>query len=363
MTHRVYNFSAGPATLPPTVLEEAQQHLLSYPGAGVSVLEMSHRSSRFEAIMAESEANLRQLLAVPDHYHVLFLQGGASLQFSMAALNFLRGHGGSAAYLVTGSWAQKALQAAENEGAVRVAWSGVEESFTRIPRQDELDLDPHSAYVHLTSNETIQGIQFRQEPDVGDVPLFCDASSDFLSRPLDIERYGLLYAGAQKNAGPAGVTLVILRDDLLERVPDGLPALLDYRTYVETRSHYNTPPVFAIYLVMLVTRWLLNDIGGLEKMAAINQRKAQILYDVLDANGELYRGHAEPDSRSLMNVTFRLPNEDLERRFLKQARERGLHELGGHRSVGGIRASIYNAMPVEGVEALREFMEEFEERR
>ncbi|MEN3002585.1 MAG: 3-phosphoserine/phosphohydroxythreonine transaminase [Armatimonadota bacterium] len=357
MTERVWNFSAGPAVLPLPVLQEAQRDLLALPGIGMSVLEISHRSKWFDAILDETEANLRQLLKIPDHYRVLFLQGGASLQFAMVPMNLLGDR--SADYIITGSWGEKAFQEAIKIGKARVAWSGKGENFVRTPTPDELDLDPHAAYVHFTSNETIQGVEFHQEPPVGDVPLVCDASSDFLSRPLPIERYALIYAGAQKNAGPAGVTIVIIRDDMLERTPPNMPAMLDYRLLAEHRSVYNTPPVFAIYIVMLVTRWLLNEIGGLERMQQINRQKASLLYEVIDASNGFYRGHAHPECRSVMNVTWRLPNEELEKAFLQQAQANGLYELKGHRSVGGCRASIYNAMPIEGVQALRDFMLDF----
>ncbi|MEJ5252059.1 MAG: 3-phosphoserine/phosphohydroxythreonine transaminase [Armatimonadota bacterium] len=362
MNQRVFNFSPGPATLPLPVLQEVQQNLLALPGAGASILEISHRSKTFEQIIAQAEANIRQLLNLPDEYHVLFLQGGASLQFSQVPMTFLRGSGRSADYMVTGSWAKRALAEAQREGGVRVIWDGKENNYSRVPKKGEYDVNPDAVYVHFTSNETIQGIQFPAEPETGDVPLVCDASSDFLSRPIDVKRYGLIYAGAQKNVGPAGVTIVIIRNDLLERVPDGLPTMLDYRVHAENHSLYNTPPVFAIYVVMLVTRWLLESIGGLEQMHAINQQKAQMLYDAIDRSEGFYRGHAQPDSRSLMNVTWRLPTEELEAQFVKEAKEAGLHELKGHRSVGGIRASIYNAMPIEGVRTLVEFMEDFRRR-
>ncbi len=359
---RVYNFSAGPAMLPQPVLEEAQRHLLALPGVGMSVLEISHRSRWFDAIREEAEANLRELLGVPDHYHVLFLQGGASLQFSMVPMNLLRGRAEGAQYILTGSWSERAAREAQREGRVHILWSGQAENYRRVPRPEEVSVDPRAAYVHFTSNETIQGVQWATEPETGGVPLICDASSDFLSRPIPIERYALLYAGAQKNAGPAGLTLVILREDLLERIPDGLPTMLDYRVHVRHCSVYNTPPVFAIYIFLLVTRWLLREIGGLEKMAALNREKARLLYEVIDRSEGFYRGHAHPQSRSLMNVTWRLPSDELEQAFLREAEARGLYELKGHRSVGGVRASLYNAMPLEGVRALRDFMLEFQER-
>lgn len=359
MEQRAYNFSAGPATLPLPALEEAQGNLLALPGAGASVMEISHRSKWFSDILEEAQANIRELLQVPDHYHILFLQGGARLQFAMIPMNFMWGDRKSADYTLTGSWGNHAIKEAEREGAIRLAWSGKDENFVRVPRQDELDLDPKAAYVHFTSNETIQGVQFATEPDTGDVPLVCDASSDFMSRPIAVERYGLLYAGAQKNAGPAGVTIVILRDDLMERARDDLHLMLDYRTHAKHNSLYNTPPCFAIYMVMLVTKWLRNDIGGLEKIEAVNRKKAQLLYKAIDNSEGFYRGHAQPDSRSIMNVTWRLPDEALEQEFIKAAAGRGLAQLKGHRSVGGIRASIYNAMSLKGVEKLRDFMVEF----
>jgi phosphoserine aminotransferase len=362
MMERVFNFSPGPATLPLPVLQEVQQNLLALPGVGASVLEISHRSKTFEEMIAQAEANIRALLNLPEEYHVLFLQGGASLQFSQVPMSFLRGTGRSADYIVTGSWAKRALAEAQREGSVRIVWDGKADNYSRVPKHGEYEIDPSAAYVHFTSNETIQGIQFPAEPEVGDVPLVCDASSDFLSRPIDVRRYGLIYAGAQKNVGPAGVTIVIIRQDMLEQVPDDLPTMLNYRVHAEHRSLYNTPPVFAVYVVMLVTRWLLENIGGLEQMHAINRQKAQLLYEAIDRSEGFYRGHAQPDSRSLMNVTWRLPSEELEAQFVKEAKEAGLHELKGHRSVGGIRASMYNAMPIEGVRTLVEFMEHFRQK-
>ncbi|HEY0385740.1 MAG TPA: 3-phosphoserine/phosphohydroxythreonine transaminase, partial [Pyrinomonadaceae bacterium] len=294
-----------------------------------------------------------------DNYHVLFLQGGASLQFSMIPMNFLT-EGASADYILTGSWGKKALKEAKRTGATNVAATMADSNFTRIPSQDELKLDPTAAYAHLTSNETIEGVEWKWEPEVGEVPLIADASSDILSRPLPVEKYALIYAGAQKNMGPSGVTLVILRDDLLKRIPDGLHTMLDYRTHVEANSLYNTPNTFGIYIIMLVCKWL-QEKGGLSTMHAENEVKAKIIYDAIDAT-DFYRGHADTDSRSLMNVTFRLPSEELEKQFAKEATAAGLDGLKGHRSVGGIRASIYNAFPRAGVEALVAFMKDFETR-
>ena len=357
MTERIFNFSAGPAVLPLPVLEEAQRDLVELPGVGMSIMEISHRSKTFDEIIGRAESGLRELLNLPDNYHVLFLQGGASLQFSMIPMNFLP-KDASADYILTGSWGKKAIKEAKKTGAVNIAATMADAGFTRVPHQDELKLDPHAAYVHITSNETIEGVEWKQEPEVGDVPLVSDASSDILSRPLPVEKYALIYAGAQKNMGPSGVTLVIVRDDLLARIPEGLHTMLDYRTHVEAKSLYNTPNTFGIYIIMLVTKWL-QEKGGLPAMHQENEAKAKILYDAIDATA-FYRGHADADSRSLMNVTFRLPSEELEKQFVTEATAAGLDGLKGHRSVGGIRASIYNAFPRAGVEALVSFMKEFE---
>lgn len=358
MSDRIFNFSAGPAVLPLSVLESAQRELLNYQGAGMSVLEMSHRSAAFESIIKEAEAVLRELLAIPANYKVLFLQGGASLQFSMVPMNLLA-KDASADYILTGTWSQGALKEAKKLGQVRVAATTEDSNFNRIPAQEELALDPGAAYVHFTSNNTIYGTEWKSEPETGAVPLICDASSNFLSKPIDVSKYGLIYAGAQKNAGPAGVTIVIISEDLLERVPKGLPALLDYRLLAEKESMYNTPPCFSIYIAGLVFKWLRDEIGGLEKIQRLNEEKAGLLYQAIDEAGGFYRGHAEAGSRSLMNVTFRLPSEELEKTFVKQATAAGLDGLKGHRSVGGLRASIYNAFPREGVVKLVEFMRDF----
>jgi phosphoserine aminotransferase len=359
MTERIYNFSAGPAVLPEPVLKQAQRELFALPGVGMSVLEISHRSTAFERIINEAEADLRRLLAIPENYKVLFLQGGASLQFSMVPMNLLL-QGGSADYLLTGSWGQGAIKEAKKLGAVREAASTAETNFNRLPKPEEIKLDPKAAYLHFTSNETIFGVEFQEEPEAGDVPLVCDMSSNFISKPIDVSKYGLIYAGAQKNAGPAGATIVIIREDLLEKAPSGLPAMLDYQNLAKSGSLYNTPPCFAIYICGLVFKWLLTDIGGIAEIFANNKAKARILYDAIDASDGYYRGHAEKDCRSLMNVTFRLPNEELEKKFVKESTAAGLDGLKGHRSVGGLRASIYNAFPKEGVVKLVEFMREFE---
>ncbi len=357
MDERIFNFSAGPAVLPVPVLEIAQRDLLSLPGVGMSVMEISHRSRTFDEIFAKAESGLRELLGIPANYHVLFLQGGASLQFSMVPMNFLPGDA-SADYVITGSWGKKALKEAKRSGNVNVAATMADGGFTRVPASEELKLDPQAAYVHITTNETIEGVEWKQEPEVGDAPLVADASSDILSHPIPIEKYGIIYAGAQKNMGPSGVTLVILRDDLLKKIPDGLHTMLDYRTHVENKSLYNTPNTWGIYIISLICDWL-KEKGGLVGMHRENEAKAQLIYDAIDAT-DYYRGHADHDSRSIMNVTFRLPNEELEKKFTAEATAQGLDGLKGHRSVGGIRASIYNAFPLAGVKALAAFMKEFE---
>ncbi len=358
--HRVYNFSAGPAVLPLPVLEEAQRDLLSLPGVGMSILEISHRSKPFDEILHGAEAEMRLLGNIPDHYKILFLQGGASLQFSMVPMNLLAA-GTSADYLITGDWSRRALVEAEKVGATHVAASTEAEGFTRIPGPHELALTAGAAYVHMTSNNTLYGTEWARVPDVGAAPLVSDASSDIFSRPVDVTKFGLIYAGAQKNLGPSGLTVVIVRDDLLARSTAALPTMLNYRTLAEHGSRYNTPPVFAVYILRLVMKWL-TSIGGLAAVERLNERKAALLYDELDRS-EFWRPHAKKDSRSRMNVTFRLASTDLEDAFVREATAAGLDGLKGHRSVGGLRASLYNAFPVEGVEALVAFMREFERTR
>jgi phosphoserine aminotransferase len=358
--HRVFNFSAGPAVLPVSVLEEAQRDLVALPGVGMSILEISHRSRTFEEILARAEADLRVLGSLPATHKVLFLQGGASLQFSMVPMNLLTG-GLTADYIVTGGWAQKAVKEAQRVGNVNIAASTEAENFSRLPRQDELQLTANAAYVHFTSNNTLVGTEWTSEPEVGSVPLVCDTSSDMFSRPIDVSKYGVIYAGAQKNLGPSGVTLVIIREDLLARPAKSLPTMLNYAVHVENGSMYNTPNTFGIYLMGLVLKWALAQ-GGLPAIAARNQRKAARLYAEIDRTG-FYRGTAAKDARSLMNVTFRLASEELEKAFVKESTAAGLDGLKGHRSVGGMRASIYNAFPEEGVDALVDFMREFEKKR
>jgi phosphoserine aminotransferase len=358
-SERIFNFSAGPAVLPVPVLEQAQRDLVLLPDVGMSILEVSHRSKVFEDVLARAEADIRQLAGVPSNYRVLFLQGGASLQFTMVPMNLLS-EGTTADYLVTGAWAAKAADEAKKIGKVHVAATTKAEQFTRIPRGEEIVLTPGAAYVHMTSNNTIYGTEWKALPETGGIPLVSDTSSDMFSRPIDVSRHALIYAGAQKNMGPAGVTVVIVREDLLARSAASLPVMLSYAVHAENGSMYNTPPVFAIYMLGLVTRWLIGE-GGLDAAAERNARKAGKLYAEIDRTG-FYRGTAQKDSRSLMNVTFRLPSEDLEKQFIKDAEKGGLDGLKGHRSVGGIRASIYNAFPEKGVDALIGFMKDFEGR-
>jgi phosphoserine aminotransferase len=361
--HRVFNFAAGPAVMPVPVLEQIQRDLLALPGVGMSILEISHRSNTFESILAQTEADIRRLAAVPSNYRVLFLQGGASLQFSMVPMNLL-GDGATADYIDTGSWADKALKEARKVGTVHVAASTKADRYTRIPVESELSLTPGAAYVHMTSNNTIEGTQWKALPATGGVPLVSDTSSDMFSRPIDVASHALIYAGAQKNLGPAGLTIVIIRDDLVAISKSRtftLPTMLNYAVHAENDSLYNTPPVFAVYATGLVMKWLL-ALGGLPAIAASNERKAAKLYAEIDRTG-FYRGTAAMESRSLMNVTFRLPSEELETAFVARSIAEGLDGLKGHRSVGGMRASIYNAFPEAGVDALVEFMREFERTR
>jgi phosphoserine aminotransferase len=356
-TRRIYNFSAGPAVLPLPVLEEAQRDLIALPGVGMSVAEISHRSPTFERLLHQAIDDVKTLAGIPDGYSVLLLQGGASLQFSMVPMNLLGGDA-AADYVDTGSWADKAIAEARKIGAVTLAGSTKADRYTRIPEPGELRFTPGAAYAHITTNNTIEGTQWGYVPETGAVPLVADASSDILSGPIDVSRYGLIYAGAQKNLGPSGVTLVIIRDELLERSRESLPTMLNYKVQAANGSLYNTPNTFGIYLLGLTMKWLIAQ-GGLAGIAAVNERKAARLYAEIDRTG-FYRGTAQKGSRSLMNVTFRLTSEELEKKFEKAAAADGLDGLKGHRSVGGIRASIYNAFPEEGVAALVEFMREFE---
>jgi phosphoserine aminotransferase len=353
------NFSGGPGALPESVLRQAQQAVISVPEVGLSVLGISHRSDWFAAVVAEVEANIRHLLGLGTDSHVLLLQGGATQQFSMVPMTLLRGKAQAADYLHTGYWSGKALPEARREGPVRVVWSGEAEGFRCLPGDDELHFSPDAPYLHYISNETVEGLQFHRIPGHDHVPRICDMSSDFLSRPCEAERFSLIYAHAQKNIGPAGVTVVVVKDRLLQDNPADLPGFLDYRTHVAAHSNFNTPPVFAIYVVLLVTRWLLAEVGGLEAMAAINRAKAALLYGMLDDSDGFYRGRAAVADRSLMNVSFNLPTPELDRQFQEEARLAGLSGLGGHRAIGGIRASIYNALTLQAVERLVGFMEDF----
>jgi phosphoserine aminotransferase len=359
LADRIYNFSSGPAVLPLPVLEEAQRDLVALPGIGMSVLEISHRSTAFETIIRGAEADLRRLAGIPENYAVLFLPGGASLQFSMVPMNLLV-PGTTADYILTGLWSQKAAREARRVGTVNVAATTEADRFNRVPGQGELRLTPGAAYVHITSNNTIEGTSWHALPDVGNVPLVSDASSDILSRPIDVTQYGLIYAGAQKNLGPAGVTVVVVRKDLLARSSTDLHTMLSYKAHEAEHSLYNTPPVFAIYVLGLVAKWIVAK-GGLGAMRLANERKSAKLYAEIDRSG-FYRGTAERESRSTTNVTFRLQREDLEKRFVAEATAAGLDGLAGHRSVGGIRASLYNAFPEDGVDALVQFMHEFAQR-
>jgi phosphoserine aminotransferase len=358
VSDRIYNFSAGPATLPEPVLKQAQQDIWNIAGSGIGVLEHSHRGKVFDKVADEAEQGCRELAGIPDNYRVLFLQGGASLQFAMVPMNLLP-KGATADYLVTGVWSQKAVKEAKTLGRVHEAASSADQNFSYIPPSTAIRYSERPAYVHITTNNTIYGTQWPSEPEVpAGVPLVADTSSDMFSRPIDVSRYGLIYAGAQKNLGPSGVVLVIVRDDLVEAGPKDLPIMLQYRTHAAEKSMYNTPNTFGIYLMGQVFQWI-REIGGLRAMAEINAEKAKILYDYLDQT-DFFRGTARPDSRSLMNVCFRGPTEDLEAKFVTEAAKRGLDGLKGHRSAGGMRASIYNAFPRTGVQALVNFMKEFE---
>jgi len=358
MTQRVYNFNPGPAALPLEVLEEAQRDLLNYAGTGMSVMEISHRSKEFDAIINEAEALVKELLGLGDTHRVLFLQGGASTQFFMVPMNFLP-EGATADYIITGSFAEKAYKEAVKIGNVNIAATSKETNYDRIVDNSEIKLSDSPAYVHITSNNTIFGTQWKSFPDFGDVPLVADMSSDIMSYPFEADKFALIYAGAQKNLGPAGVTVVIIRNDMLEKVPENLPSMLRYDILAKNNSLYNTAPTFSIYICNLVLKWIKKN-GGLAAMQKRNEEKAAFLYDVIDKSGDFYKGHAQKDSRSLMNVTFRLPTEDLEKKFIQEAAAQNLVGVKGHRSVGGIRASIYNAMSKEGCAALAQFMEEFQ---
>jgi phosphoserine aminotransferase len=353
---RVYNFNPGPAVLPLEVLQQAQAEMLDYKGTGMSVMEISHRSKEFEGLIQAAEADLRSLLGIPANYKIMFLQGGATLQFAMVPMN-LRPTG-SADYIVTGAWGKIGLKEAQKLGAARAAADTEKEGFTSLPAK--LDLDARAAYLHFTSNETIHGVEYFQEPTpAAGVPLVCDASSDFISHPMDVSKYALIYAGAQKNAGPAGAVVVIARDDMLERTPANLPVMLDYKALAASGSLHNTPPCFSIYITGLVFKWALG-LGGLAEIAKRNRAKADLVYKAIDESGGFYRGHAQAAARSVMNIPFRLPSEDLEDAFAADSKKHDLIGLKGHRSVGGIRASLYNALDIRAAEELTKFMREFQ---
>jgi len=357
MENRINNFSAGPCTLPNEVMLEAQKDFYSYKGQGLSVMEMSHRSKTYDEIIVDAEKDLRTLLNISDDYSVMFLQGGATLQFSMVALNLMPPNN-KADYINTGAWSKKAIVEAKRVGEVNIAASSDDKNFNYIPKQDSFNLTPDASYVHYTSNNTIFGTGFKTEPIVGNVPLVCDASSDILSKPIDVNKYGLIYAGAQKNMGPAGAALVIMKKSLLERAPDTLHTYLNFNTHASKASMYNTPPTYTIYIMGLVYKWLLKN-GGLDAMQKVNEAKAKLLYDAIDNSDGYYKGAAAVEDRSLMNVTFNLQNEDLEKKIIAEATAKELSGLKGHRSVGGLRASIYNAFPTSGVEELVQFMADF----
>lgn len=354
---RVYNFNAGPTVLPASVLKEAQRELLNYNGSGMSILETSHRSKQYEQINTEAEELLKELFRVPDNYRVLFIQGGASTQFGMVPYNFLT-EGKSADYILTGIFAEKAYNEAKKIGNTNIAGSTKDIGYTRITRSEEIKYSDNPCYVHITSNNTVFGTEWKDYPDTGSIPLIADMSSDILSRKIDVSKFALIYAGAQKNLGPSGVTAVIIRNDMLEKIPENLLTMWKYDTFAKDNSIYNTPPVFSVYILNLVLKWV-KSIGGLEVIEKQNIEKANIIYDVIDKSNGFYKGHAEKESRSLMNITFRLQNEELEKVFVEEASKAGLKGLKGHRSAGGIRASVYNAMSIEGCQALVKFMNRF----
>ncbi len=357
MEKKVYNFYPGPAILPRPVLEKVQSEFLNFNSTGLSITEISHRSKTYEELHLAAEARLKKLLGLNDDYRCLFLQGGASTQFAMLPMNFLP-PGGTADYLITGSWAKKAFQEASRLGKAHIAASTEGENFRRLPTAGEINFSPNPAYVHLTSNNTIMGTQWHEFPDCGDLPLTADMSSDLLSRPFEAHKFSLIYAGAQKNLGPAGVTVVIIKREFMEKANPDLPVIFRYQTHAENNSLYNTPPVFSIYMMALVLEWI-EEMGGLTAMEERNREKAALIYREIDESEGFYRGHAEKECRSLMNITFRLPSPELEEKFVREAAENGLIGLKGHRSVGGLRASLYNAMTLEGAQALANFMREF----
>lgn len=353
---RVFNFSAGPSMLPVPVLEKAAKQMLNYENSGMSVMEMSHRSSSYLDIFNKTKNLLKKVMNIPDGYEIVFIQGGATQQFSMVPLNLLKN--GKADYIITGSFSKKAATEAKKYGEINIAYDGSDNDFKHIPTQDELKLDPEASYVHLCANNTIYGTEWKYVPETNGVPIIADMSSNILSKPVDVSKYGMIYAGAQKNMGIAGLGVAIIKKDLLQKVSATTPVLLDYTLMIENDSMYNTPPAYAIYVLGLVLEWI-DEMGGLEVMEKRNIEKAKLLYDYLDSS-DFYKAHSDKDNRSLMNVTFTTPSKELDAKFVKESIEAGMTNLKGHRSVGGIRASIYNAMPLEGVEKLVAFMKEFE---
>lgn len=361
MTNRAYNFNAGPAALPLEVLQQAQEQFVDFGGTGMSIMEMSHRSATYEGVHNSAQTVLKELLGIPEGYHVLFLQGGASTQFAMIPMNFLAS-GKTASYVMTGNWAGKAIKEAKLFGETSIAASGEQDKFMKIPSLSDIQIAPNSAYLHITSNETIEGTQYAAYPTTGDVPLIADMSSDIMCRPVDVSQFAMIYAGAQKNLGPSGVTIAIVRDDLVQSAAaKGLPTMMRYETHSKNNSLYNTPPSFSIYMVDLMLKWIKSN-GGLTAMEQRNIEKAALIYDTIDASGGFYRGCAEAGSRSLMNITFRLQTEELEKLFVKESEQNGFVGLKGHRDVGGLRASTYNAVPYESCRALQQFMKVFQQR-
>ncbi|MGG2073118.1 MULTISPECIES: 3-phosphoserine/phosphohydroxythreonine transaminase [Lysinibacillus] len=360
MTQRAYNFNAGPSALPQEVLERAQQQLVNFRDSGMSIMEMSHRSAIFDDVHNEAIALLKKLYAIPENYEVLFLQGGASLQFTMVPMNFLTADQ-KASYVLSGSWSEKAFKEAKLFGTPVEAASTKDNQYRNIPALEDIQFNDDDAYVHITSNNTIYGTQWRNYPDTGNVPLVADMSSDILSKPVDIEKFGIIYAGAQKNLGPSGVTVVIIRKDLLEKANKNIPTMLKYTTHADSNSLYNTPPTFGIYMLGEVLKWVESK-GGVAEIEKHNELKAKVIYDAIDHSNGFYKGHATTDSRSLMNITFRVADEELEKQFLAEAKAAGFVGLNGHRSVGGCRASTYNAVPLEACEALRDFMVDFQQK-
>lgn len=358
--NRAYNFNAGPAAIPLEVLQQAQEQFVNYQGAGMSIMEMSHRSASYEQVHNEAQSLLREIYGVPDNYHVLFLQGGASTQFAMVPMNLLR-EGRPAAYVHTGAWAGKAIKEAKLVGETVVAASTEADRFMRMPAISEMEVPANASYLHLTSNETIGGTQFFEFPSTGEIPLIADMSSDILCRPIDVSKFGMIYAGAQKNLGPSGVTVVIVRDDLVKESPKSLPTMLRYDTHVKSNSLYNTPPSFSIYMVNLTLQWIKSQ-GGVAQLEQFNRDKTKLIYDVIDQSGGFYIGCAQPQSRSIMNITFRIQSEELEKAFVKESEKEGFVGLKGHRDVGGLRASTYNAVPHESCQALAQFMLDFQKR-